>query len=67
MEKYLIHGKGIYDPVSGRYCANGLLVSIGNSDQGVGRILERGEFKKLKAHYPECDGSEGTVDPSGTD
>lgn len=54
MEKYLIHGKGIYDPVSGRYCANGLLVSIGNSDQGVGRILERGEFKKLKAHYPEC-------------
>ena len=54
MEKYLIYGRGIYDPTSGRYCANGLLLSVGNEKQGIGRILERGDFEELKAHYPDC-------------
>ncbi len=54
MKKYLIHGRGIYDPVLGRYCANGLLIGIENGKEKSGRILERSEFEELKAHYPEC-------------
>lgn len=54
MEKYLIHGRGIYDPVLGRYCANGLLIGFEHENQEAGRILERSEFEELKARYPEC-------------